>query len=49
MRVMEVLLDFENVLRLIYGCAPQSGWSLDERQPFLMSWNVYGVDDIIVY
>ena len=38
---MAVVLVFEvNVLRMIFGCAPQSGRSLEEKQSFMMHYKM---------
>ena len=49
-RVMAVVVIFEeDVLRLICGCAPQSGRSLEEKQSFYdklkCEWDMRSADD----
>ena len=52
-RVMTVVVVFEeDVLRLIYGYVPQSGWSLEEKQSFhdelKCEWDMHSTDGLIM-
>ena len=50
-RVMAVVFE-EDVLRLIYGYAPQSGRSLEEKQCFydglICEWDMHSADDLVL-
>ena len=51
-RVMTVVVFEEDVLRLIYGYAPQSGRSLEEKQYFhdklKSEWDMHYADDLVM-
>ena len=50
--VMTVVVVFEeDVLRLICGCAPQSGRRLEEKQSFYelkCEWDMHSADDLVM-